>query len=371
MNNLLVEVLRNPDRVQTLSLADWDDLIPLARSSKLLATLHRLLERESLLDEVPEKPRVHLYSNLVTHERQVASLAWEIRWLLKAVADLDVPLVLLKGGAYIQADIPASRGRLITDIDLMVPRDRIRAVETALNSAGWEGGYADEYDERYYREWMHEIPPMGHVQRGSTIDLHHTIVPPTTSPGTDAGKLFEALREIETGLYVLSPVDTVIHSATHLFHEGEFHNGFRDVFDLHCLLSGFAESEAEFWSELVPRARELDLLQPVFYALRYARAIFNTSIPEQVLAESRRGYRGKGMIPIMDFLFLRALAPDHYSCDRLFTTTAKFILYVRSHYLRMPLRLLIPHLLRKAWKRRFGDSKSLPGQETANTADEA
>jgi hypothetical protein len=29
-------------------------------------------------------------------------------------------------------------------------------------------------------------------------------------------------------------------------------------------------------------------------------------------------------------------------------------LYIRSHYLRMPLYLLIPHLVRKAWLSRFG-----------------
>jgi len=28
------------------------------------------------------------------------------------------------------------------------------------------------------------------------------------------------------------------------------------------------------------------------------------------------------------------------------------MLYIRSHYLRMPLYLLLPHLLRKAWMRR-------------------
>ena len=42
----------------------------------------------------------------------------------------------------------------------------------------------------------------------------------------------------------------------------------------------------------------------------------------------------------------------------------KDALYVRSHYLRMPLHLLIPHLTRKAWMQRFGEesrTETTPG----------
>jgi len=31
------------------------------------------------------------------------------------------------------------------------------------------------------------------------------------------------------------------------------------------------------------------------------------------------------------------------------THASQYAMYVRSHYLRMPMRLLLPHLLRKAW----------------------
>ena len=353
MKNLLVEVLREPSRALAYSDADWDLLIPQARLSQMLATLWSVLEGEGLLEQIPERPRNHCFSEWVLHQRQIASLDYEIRWLLKAVANLQVPLVVLKGGAYIQLQLPAAGGRLISDIDLMVPNARINEVENALNAAGWIGVYADEYDERYYREWMHEIPPLYHEGRESTLDVHHTIVPPTASPNTDAGKLFEELREVRPGLFVLSPVDMVIHSAVHLFHEGEFRHAFRDVFDLDRLLRGFAESEADFWEKLVPRAMELDQLKSLFYGLRYAQRIFGTPVPQEVLDQSYRGIPGKPLVPLMDFLYLRALAPDHYSCQRPFSRHARFCLYMRSHYIRMPLYLLVPHLLRKAWKRRF------------------
>ena len=48
-----------------------------------------------------------------------------------------------------------------------------------------------------------------------------------------------------------------------------------------------------------------------------------------------------------------ALQPDHPSCDSRWTGLARWLLYVRSHALRMPMRLLVPHLLRKSWMQRF------------------
>ena len=49
----------------------------------------------------------------------------------------------------------------------------------------------------------------------------------------------------------------------------------------------------------------------------------------------------------MDWLFWRGFLPEHPSCRSGSAAFAKWCLYVRSHYLRMPLRLLIPHLVHK------------------------
>lgn len=373
MNNLLLEVLLKPGRVLSFSPEEWDLVIPQARNSRLLATVYQILEREDLLPQIPLRPRNHLFSEWILHERQVASLDYEIGWLLRAVGDLDVSLVLLKGAAYIQAALPAAAGRLITDIDIMVPKGRLDDVERALNDAGWEGGFNDEYDEHYYREWMHELPPLAHIDRSSNLDVHHTIAPPTACPNTDPGKLFEAMIELQPGLFVLSPADMVIHSATHLFQEGEFSSGFRDVYDLHRLLTHFAEREERFWETLWARALELDLARPTFYGLRYANVIFQTAIPAEVLDRCRAESTGRMRLALMDFLFLRAFEPDHDSCQKPYGGLAKELLYIRSHYIRMPMRLLLPHLFRKAWLRRVG-ARWTPGvariEGDANTEDD-
>jgi hypothetical protein len=270
------------------------------------------------------------------------------------LADTGIPVILLKGIAYVMAGLPPARGRLFHDVDIMVPKEKLDMTERTLFRYGWLTTELDEYDQRYYRQWTHELPPLRHLRRQAVLDVHHTIVPLTAKYRPDARKLLAAAQDLngDKMLRVLAPADMVLHSATHLFNEGEFENGLRDLVDLDDLLRHFSQTEP-FWLELLERARELDLERPLHYALRYTHRILGTPVPEEIRERARLG-RPRGFAsPLMDAAFTRALAPDHKSCDTVFTKPARFFLYVRSHYLRMPLHLLVPHLIRKAIKRRF------------------
>jgi hypothetical protein len=275
--------------------------------------------------------------------------------LKQSLQNIGVKLVLLKGGAYLEAGLPVGRGRLISDIDIIVPAQRIDEVETTLKKTGWEGSYSDSYNERYYRQWMHEIPPLFNRKRGTTLDLHHTILPPTAAANIDANLLFDNLLEVKPGIFTLHWQDMVIHSAAHLFHEGEFHHGLRDLWDLDRMLRDFPSRDPRFWDDLIDRARELDLLGPLFHGLTYTQKVFATPVPREVVDQAGSWTR-KLRKPVMDFLFRRAFRPDQPACRLPFTGLALNLLYVRSHYLRMPMHLLIPHLARKAWMGKFGKS---------------
>ena len=365
MNNSsypLLDALTDPEKLRELSLADWNELIPQARHALLLGRLHALILEYDLLEVLPEQPLNHTLSAYLASEKQRATTLWEVVKLGRALNSLDVPIVLLKGGAYIQAELSMSKGRLLSDIDILVPLKKLDDIEKDLHTRGWRSSKKDDYDDRYYREWMHEIPPLKHITRGSFLDVHHTILPPTAKYKPDPGKLIHAAREVSPDVYTLAPIDMVIHSATHLFHEGDFDHGLRDILDLHGLLIHFGEYEPDFWNQLVPRAVELDLINPLYYALHYCSLILDTDIPQTVLQQADKGKPNLLMSWVMDGLFMRALRPDHPSCDLPFTGLARGLLYIRSHYLRMPLHLLIPHLTRKAWKRRVADNK----QQTAD-----
>jgi len=349
----LTPVLRHPEGLTALGLAEWDLLVRQARRADLLPRLCVLLAEQDRLDAVPERPRRHLLSARIVADKHAQQVRWEISRIRRALAPTGLPLLLLKGAAYLAAGLPAARGRLFTDIDLLVPKDGLPVVERMLLLHGWVTTHLDAYDQRYYRQWMHELPPLRHLHRHSVLDVHHTILPETARLHPDPAKLRAAARPVPgmDGVQVLAPIDMVLHSATHLFHDGELNHGLRDLVDLDDLLRHFGVDD-RFWRHLVRRAEELELRRPLYYALRYTHRILGTPVPEDVMAAAEAGGPPPLADAAMDALLRRALAPEHPTCADRLTGVARWLLYVRSHYLRMPVRLLVPHLVRKSLKRR-------------------
>ena len=346
---LLVDLLLTPERAESLSSAEWDLLIRQARRANLIARLATTLEPR--LDALPAGPARHLRAALLIARRQRIATRWEAECIRQALLPLGIRPILLKGAAYLLADLPAARGRLFGDVDLLVPKAQIDAAEAGLIEAGWAfDEELSDYDRRYYRQWMHEIPPLHHRQRDTALDLHHTILPPTARIQVNTAALFEDARELPDlpGLHVLAPATMFLHSAAHLFHEGELDNGLRDLFDLDTLLRGFG-ADPRFWAELVPRARVLGLTRPLWHALRYTTRLLGTPVPDEVMRQAAAD--APPSQALLDACYERALMPVHASCDDSLTGPARLALYVRSHWLRMPVGLLARHLARKAWLR--------------------
>jgi len=358
-STLLERVWVAPDTLPTLTLKEWELVLGQARQARLIARLATHFLDRGWMSDVPDGPRRHLASALRLAERQQHEVRWEVDCLCRALRPIEGPVVLLKGAAYLMADFSTARGRLFADIDLMVPKPQIDAVEGALFAAGWICDEQDAYNQRYYREWMHEIPPLRHVQRNSYIDLHHTITPPTSRFHVDGAFLCSRVQPLNgyPGLFVLAPADMVLHSAVHLFQEGEFGHGLRDLLDLQDLLKQFSW-QPKFWPSLLERAQELDLGIPLYHAIFHITRLWGNPVPEPL----RTGIEAMGPSTLarllMAWMLGLALKPDHPSCDTRWTGLARWMLYVRSHALRMPMRLVVPHLLRKAWMQRFPETKS-------------
>ncbi len=148
----------------------------------------------------------------------------------------------------------------------------------------------------------------------------------------------------------------MLHTATHLFADGDLAGGLREVIDLDALLRHFDRTEPGFWGRLVPRSEELHLQRPLFYALRFCRRVLDTPVPASVKKASSIGRPGWPATPIMEKLAARALLPE--TEGRAWDTEmALWFLYVRSHWMRMPPWLLVQHLTRKTFRRWFGEAR--------------
>lgn len=351
-HDILLQVIRQPQRMGALLPQQWEELIRLGRSAGLLARLNHLAQRHDVWASIPGEVRRHLVSAQALVARQHRELGYELQEIDLTLRGLGMPVVLLKGAAYVAADQAAAHGRMVSDVDVLVPREMLPQAEAALMLGGWVNRARSDYDQRYYRTWMHELPPMMHIQRGTVLDVHHAIMPLSARIHPSSALLLAESQPLHgfDCLRVLAPRDQVLHSATHLMHEGEFEQGLRGLVDLDALLQEHGQAP-DFWPGLVSRAVALELTRPLFYALRYVQQFLGTEVPAAVqveLGQVREASPGAWALPLMDALFTRALRPAHALTSDRWTPLARGLLYLRGHWLRMPPALLLAHLLRKS-----------------------
>ncbi len=346
----LVAALLDPERTLSLTLREWNELLTLGRELGLLARLGASLQERGLLDRLPSKARMHIRAVMIAADSSQTSVRWEVNRVVRALAGVDSPIILLKGSAYLMAGLPASRGRFVGDVDLMVPREKIVEVEQTLAAKGWLPSEMNEYDQHYYREWMHEIPPMQHPERETLLDIHHTILPLTSRFFPDAAALLAASLPLDNPrLRILAPADMVLHSTVHVFND-EVSNPLRDLSDLHLLLTHFGERPG-FWDELVARADLHGLRRPLYYLVRHVTRVLDTPVPPAIQESAVGGAPPKAVGLVMDWMFRHRFSATALRDRGRGARLAYGLFYLRSHWLRMPLPMLARHLTIKAVRR--------------------
>ena len=334
---LLVSVLRDPASVSALDSAGWNALIAAARAERLIGTLALAVDERC----VPESVRPILADARLDAAREARQALLEAD---RAAEALGEPVLLLKGTAYAAAGLKAGEGRFIGDLDILLPQKALNQAEDRLIAAGWEWVKEDAYDDAYYRQWMHELPPMIHRERDRMIDVHHTILPLTARPTPDVEVMLADAVPVTDRLSVLAPEDMICHSAAHLFADGDLAGGLRNLWDIHCLCCQFRERTPDFDLALLKRAAEHQLYAVVLRALRLAHGLFGSPV-RQLRAPIQADYCPRWSVRLF---IARLLARDGWGRET--RKLLRFAFYVRSHWLRMPPLMLARHLLTK-WRK--------------------
>lgn len=348
---LLVQALREPESSLRATPATMGLLLRQARACGLLGRLAHRVGRAHAAAGRPVLPaaQAHFDAALRLQRAQEAEILREAGHLRRALATLGAPVVVLKGAAYVLRGLPAGEGRLFSDIDIMVPKQHLGAAESLLMQHGWLGTHHNAYDQRYYREWMHELPPMEHVHRHTVLDVHHTILPETARMHPDAQALFADATALPAhpGLLTLSLPDMVLHSMTHLFMNDELSHALRDLSDIDALLR-HASGNAGFWDQLAERARRHQLARVLHHGLRYAARVFATPVPAGLVDRLPGAVPGRPLQSVLDALWHHAFDPTSPPGGSAASDAAALALFVRGHWLRMPPLLLVRHLGIKA-----------------------
>ena len=344
----LLAVLREPRAAGVLSLADWEPVIRLARAAKLHATLgHRLAADDERWRALPDQPRAHLQAAMSFAAYRRHLLGAELRGLAE-VFPRGTEVILLKGAAYHAQDLPLAEGRLSADVDLLVRQADIDLTEAAMVVVGWTSTVTDAYDQRYYRQWSHELPPMRAEGHALEIDLHHGIAPVTSRCRPDPAALWASRRPLPGSRYfVLDRADQLIHAVVHLFQDTELDGRLRDLLDIDAMLRGLPGEDAALRS-LASRVSQFGADRLFWYALTACQRWLGTPIPSVLWPEPPP----RTAQEVMNWMLPRTLLPRlPEERPGLGGTLAGKLAQLRYHHMRMPLGLLFRHGLAKGWRR--------------------
>ena len=149
-----LQMYLDPNLAAESSNKQWDQFLRAARREGLLGRFAMILDSKGITQALPTKIQDTLTAGKATSLQHRRMILWEVDRIGYALRRHDFPVVLLKGAAYLAANLPVALGRLVSDIDILVDRDNLRAVEAALLAEGWQHVKPDPYDQRYYRRWM-------------------------------------------------------------------------------------------------------------------------------------------------------------------------------------------------------------------------
>ena len=259
---------------------------------------------------------------------------------------LGSPVLLLKGAAYIAAKKANANGRLISDIDILLAKESLSTAEALLLSSGWKVKELDDFDEKYYREWSHELPPYTHLETGVTLDIHHNLLPGSAGKSIDIHNIIESRQATDLGLFVPADEYLILHSAIHLLLNDDIEKGLRDCLDLHLLIQQYAVKH------------DLGLLYEIFVSSgckdEYAilLQLLNRLFGDEAKVYTQKSphiFNQRHYKTIIDDLE-KAVFP---SCEYLHdskNSRARLKVYLRGHLSKMPLVLLLKHLSYKAYR---------------------
>src|SRR5690606_35105798 len=227
----ILAALRDPGQLTTWNGPRLDLALRQLRRLKLLAHVGERLRERELMHSFPQRVTDQLLSAVNMAAARGRLARWELAQLAQVLEPgPENPVVVLKGSAYLLAGLPQAAGRLLADVDLLVPEARLQTTEERLLDAGWEGAPLNIHDDRYYREWTHEIPPLRHAEREMEVDVHYGILQRMARLKPPAALLIEAARPAGFGGFsLLAPEDMTLHATTHLFCSSEQDDALREL----------------------------------------------------------------------------------------------------------------------------------------------
>ena len=191
---------------------DWPALVWLAGEQSITPALAPALQRWGLLRALPADLRDYLLATAAMNRARNRQLLAELEQVAGVLNAAGLRPLALKGAANLLAGLhedPAER--LLVDLDLLLPPDRLEAGVAALRAAGWQAVGAVEMT-------LHHAPALHRHGHLATVELHGQPLDLPWQPLLGAAELLATARPCRLGaawLLLPSPSLRLAHALAH------------------------------------------------------------------------------------------------------------------------------------------------------------
>ncbi len=196
--------------LRDLDTASWPEVRLIAAMAPRLARLD---------PDSPYLPRIKGISRFVWTRTQITLAG--ARPLLAALHQAGVKLLVLKGGARVAQSPSAASGRLLRDVDLLVPRGQWAQALEIADRLGWlpapDAPFQGRLGPTTIRQAFPEHHGIGYRRGEGEVDLHHSALLMCREPGADDALWQRARPATLQALPMLvpSPADELLHGLCH------------------------------------------------------------------------------------------------------------------------------------------------------------
>lgn len=328
--------LEEPELLYGLDDIQWQDLLRILRYNDLVATLASTIVCYGIPIESSYAEK-HLIAAETYSTRQSQQVINEAYNLTSILDEIEIYPAFLKGAAYSIANDKNAQGRLMSDVDILVAKEHLPDIEIKLKEHGWHEKEVSDYDDNYYRKWSHELPPYYHHGSGTTLDIHHTLIPPITGKQVPIEHILGS-AEARKGLYVLPLEWRLLHCIIHFFYNEDYDKPFRDFWDIKCLIDAAAKEEK--LENVLMIAKQNGFKSELAYCLLLLQLKYERPYLSQLNGLLSLNFKEKVFVR---YVLSHAVVLRHRLTDTIQNKICVFIMFVRGHIKKMPLKILLPH----------------------------
>jgi hypothetical protein len=347
----LIAAISDPGRLRGLDAKAWQPLLSCARRNGVLAYLASRADMRGVTEDLPPFARDALSSARLSAARIGQLALWELDRVSRVLRPAGISIVALKGVAYLLRGFPHASTRRMSDIDVMVRKELLPDAERALRTAGWIFANANSYDEQYYRTWSHELPPLQFPDACwrwtcTTPFAHQPVACDPTLRRCGRGQ-----NRRGSGAFICCARRTACCTPRSICSSTRTSIRAFERWSICTSSSPHSRSamgSGDGWS--TERA-ELGLERPLYYALRGLVDVLATPVPGELMKDTSAFGPPAPIAAWMRKTLATVLSPVDPEPWPARHRTKLWLLYVRSHWLRMPAHALVPHLARKALRR--------------------